>query len=348
VTGSIGPVTMPGVVPLRRPAWTRIGLLAISAGGLVVLCGLSVAFGTRGVGWNDLWAGLGGASDDLAQAAVAKRLPRTVLGVLVGASLGLAGTTMQAITRNPLAEPGLLGVLNGAALAVVVGIAYTGLSGPYAQLAVAVAGSTAAAVFVYTIGSMGRGGATPLKLSLAGAATTAACASLVNAVLLPRIDVMDSFRFWQIGGVGGATWDRITVVAPFLAAGALICTANARSMNSLALGDEIAAGLGADVARARVTSALGAVILCGVATSVAGPIMFVGLIVPHVCRLVIGTDHRWLLPFSALGGAALLVASDIIGRVVARPEELEVGIVTSVVGAPVLVWVAGRLKAREL
>ncbi len=348
MSGLVGPLARPGPISPRAPTSTRAGLLAASAGALAVLAGLSVAFGTRAVGWRDLLAALGGASDNLAQAAVANRLPRTVLAVLVGASLGLAGTTMQAITRNPLAEPGLLGVLNGAALAVVVGIAYVGLSSPYAYLGLAVAGSAVAAVFVYTIGSMGRGGATPLKLSLAGAATTAACASLVNAVLLPRVDVMDTFRFWQVGGVGGATWDRITIVAPFLTVGALICAANARSMNALALGADLATGLGADVARARVTSALGAVILCGVATSVAGPIMFVGLIVPHICRLVIGTDHRWLLPLSALGGATLLVASDIVGRVVARPEELEVGIVTSVMGAPVLVWVASRLEAREL
>lgn len=348
MTGSIGPLPISGVEPLRRPVWTRLTLVATGAGLLAVLFGLSVAFGTREVALGDLWAAMGGASDNLAQAAVAKRIPRTVLALLVGASLGMSGTTMQAITRNPLAEPGLLGVSSGAALAVVTGIAFVGLSGPYAYLAVAVAGSSLAAVFVYTVGSLGRGGATPLKLSLAGAATSAAIASLINAILLPRIDVMDSYRFWQIGGVGGASWDRITVVTPFLAAGAVVCLANARSMNSLALGDEMATGLGADVFRARAASAFGAVVLCGVATSVAGPILFVGLVVPHLCRLLIGTDHRWLLPFSALGGAALLVASDVIGRIVARPEELEVGIVTSVVGAPVLVWVAGRLKAREL
>lgn len=339
---------MPGVAVVLRPAWARLLLLGAGTGVLVVLVVLSVAFGSRQVPLADVVAALGGASDNLDQAAVVKRLPRTALALLVGASLAVSGATMQAITRNPLAEPGLLGVSGGAALAVVMGIAFVGLSGPYAYLGAAVAGSAVASVFVYTIGSLGRGGATPLKLSLAGAATSAAIASLINAILLPRIDVMDTYRFWQIGGVGGATWDRITVVTPFLLLGVVIALASARSMNSLALGDDVATGLGANVVRARLVSALGAVILCGAATSVAGPILFVGLVVPHVCRLLIGTDHRWLLPFSALGGAALLLGSDIIGRIVARPEELDVGIVTSVVGAPVLVWVARRLKVREL
>ena len=164
---------------------------------------------------------------------------------------------------------------------------------------------------MYSVGSLGRGGATPLKLALAGAATTAAFTSLVSAVLLPRVDVMETFRFWQIGGVGGATWDRIGMVLPVLAIGALVCLATARGMNSLALGDDLAAGLGENVARTRLVSSAGAVILCGAATAVAGPIAFVGLVIPHLCRLLVGTDHRWLLPFSMVTGAALLVA---VGR----------------------------------
>jgi iron complex transport system permease protein len=187
-----------------------------------------------------------------------------------------------------------------------------------------------------------------LKLALAGAAMTAAFGSLVNAILLPRVDVMSSFRFWQVGGVGGASWDRIVVVLPFIAAGLLICALSARGMNMLALGDDLAAGLGAGVSRTRVVAAVGAVLLCGVATSIAGPIAFVGLVVPHVGRLLVGSDHRWLLPFAALGGAALLIAADVLGRVIARPEELEVGIVTAVIGAPVLIWVVRRRKLREL
>lgn len=328
-----------------RPAWL---LSAVLVPVLLALVALSLALGTRDVSLGDVIRALSGGSDDIGTAAVVTRVPRTVLALLVGSALSVSGATMQAITRNPLAEPGILGVSNGAALAVVIGIAFFGLSDPYGYLALAVAGAAIAALFVYTVGSLGRGGATPLKLALAGAATSAAFGSMISAILLPRVDVMVAFRFWQIGGVGGATWDRIGVVLPFLAIGTLICLGGARTMNSLALGDDLATGLGVDVARARVVTAFGAVLLCGVATSVAGPIAFVGLVVPNACRLLAGTDHRWLLPCSALGGAALLVASDVIGRVVARPEELEVGIVTAVIGAPVLVWVASRQRLREL
>jgi iron complex transport system permease protein len=323
--------------------WLLVGAIAVA-----VLCGLSLAIGTRGIDLASVVAALGGSRDDIGEVAVAKRIPRTVLAVVVGASLAMSGTTMQAITRNPLADPGLLGVSSGAGLAVAIGIVFFGLSGPYEFLVAAVLGAAIASVFVYAVGSLGRGGASPIKLALAGAATSAAISSMISAVLLPRVDVIANFRFWQVGGVGGASWDRIGVVSPFLAIGALVCIVNARGMNSLALGDDLAAGLGADVRRTRLASAVGAVVLCGVATSVAGPIAFVGLGVPHVGRLLIGSDHRWLLPFAAIAGAGLLVAADVVGRVVARPSEIEVGVVSAVIGAPVLVWVAGRRRLREL
>lgn len=334
------PTAVRSRVAVRRVLGLTIGTVALAA-----LCCVSVALGTRGVGPADIVDGLAGRTDTIAASAVAARLPRTALALLVGASLSVSGATLQAITRNPLAEPAILGISGGAALAVVIGIALFGLADPYGLLVVAIAGAAAASLFVYSVGSVGRAGATPLKLALAGAATSAACSSLTSAILLPRIDAMFSFRFWQIGGVGGATWDRIAVVAPFLAAGVLLCVGSARGLNLLALGDDTAAGLGADVPRTRLVAGLGAVLLCGVATSVAGPIAFVGLVVPHLCRRCIGSDHRWLLPAGALGGALLLLAADIVGRVVARPEEIEVGILTAFIGAPVLVWVAARQRS---
>lgn len=339
---------LPGAAALRRPAVVRLAWFGVALGVLAALCVASVAFGARDVALEDVLAGLAGSTDDVSQAAVVARLPRTVLALLVGASLAMAGTAMQAVTRNPLADPGILGISGGAALAVVIGIAFFGMSSPYAFIAVAVAGAAGAAVFVYGVGSLGRGGATPLKLALAGAASTAAFMSLVSAILLPRVDIAESFRFWQIGGVGGATWDRITVVAPVLAIGALVCLLCARGMNSLALGDDVAAGLGEHVFRTRLIAFAGAVILAGAATAIAGPIAFVGLIIPHMCRLLVGTDHRWLLPFSAVVGAALLVTADIIGRVIARPSEIEVGIITALVGAPFFIWIVRRQKVREL
>jgi iron complex transport system permease protein len=326
----------------------RLGWLLLVLGLLVAVGIASVALGVRLVGWHDVLRGLGGADATSDQAAVVKRVPRTVLALLVGASLALAGAVFQGATRNPLADPGLLGITNGASLAVVGGIAFFGLASPSSYVWVAITGAAIAAVFVYVVGSLGRGGATPLKLTLAGAASAAAFSSLVSAVLLPRIDVMNEFRFWQIGGVGGASWERIAQVAPFLVVGTLLCLGSARGLNTLALGDDVAAGLGQRVAATRLLAALGAVVLCGAATSVAGPIAFVGLIVPHLCRLVVGVDHRWLLPACVLVGGLLLTAADVAGRVVARPSEVEVGIMTALLGAPVFIAIVRRQRMRAL
>jgi iron complex transport system permease protein len=348
VSVTLAPARLTDAAAVRRPSTVRVAWLGVTVVVLGLLCAASVAFGARVVSADEIVSALGGDVSGVSEAAVIARVPRTVLALLVGAALGLAGASMQAVTRNPLADPGILGVSGGAALAVVVGIAFFGLANPYAYLGVAIAGAAAAAVFVYTVGSLGRGGATPLKLTLAGAAISAAFTSLTSAILLPRVDVIETFRFWQIGGVGGATWDRIAIVLPVLVIGTVICLLCARGMNSLALGDDLATGLGENVFRTRLIAAGGAVVLCGAATAVAGPIAFVGLVVPHICRLLVGTDHRWLLPFSALAGASLLVAADIVGRVVARPEEIEVAIITAFIGAPFFIWIVRRQKVREL
>lgn len=337
----------PDAAPGARPAAGVAGLV-LAVGALVVVSAASVALGTRLVGWDELVGGMRGETAGIGEAAVATRVPRTVLALLVGAALGVAGAVMQGVTRNPLADPGILGVTSGAALFVVTGIAFFGLSSPGGYVWVAITGAGASAVFVYIVGSLGRGGATPLKLALAGAATSAAFTSLVSAILLPRIDVMNVFRFWQIGGVGGASYAEISRVLPFLAVGALLSLASARGLNALALGDDLAAGLGERVWLTRLTAALGAIVLCGAATAVAGPIGFVGLVVPHLCRLLVGLDHRWLLPLSALVGAVLLTAADVVGRVVARPAEVDVGIVTALVGAPVFLVLVRRLRVRAL
>ncbi|MGY5003385.1 FecCD family ABC transporter permease [Streptomyces griseus] len=332
----------------RRPAGVRLLWVLLSVLALAAVMVASVAFGSRDVPWSDVVAALGGADDTLGRAAATKRVPRTVLAVVIGAALGLAGGVMQGVTRNPLADPGILGVNMGASLAVVTAVAFFGLTSPTGYIWVAIVGAALSALFVYTVGTLGRGGATPLKLALAGAATSAAFASLVSAVILPRNDIAGSFKLWQIGGVGGASFERIGQVAPFLAVGFVVCLLSARALNSLALGDELAAGLGERVAVARAVAALGAVLLCGAATAVAGPIGFVGLVVPHTCRLLVGVDHRWLLPLSAVLGAVLLTAADVIGRIVARPSEIDVGIVTALVGAPFFIYIVRRQKVRAL
>ncbi|GAA4513528.1 FecCD family ABC transporter permease [Brevibacterium yomogidense] len=342
------PKAPPALAARKRSLSVRgLSLLLITVA-LVLAAAASVAFGARGVTWADIVAGVSGSQDTLAEAAVAKRIPRTLLAVVVGAALGMSGALLQGITRNPLADPGIFGINNGAALFVVIGMTFFGMSSPYAYIWTALAGAGATALFVYAVGSLGGGGATPLKLALAGAATSIALTSLVSAVILPRAQVLDSFRFWQIGGVGGAAFDTIARVAPFLLAGVLLAFVSARGLNTLALGDELARGLGVRVGRTRIIAALAAVLLCGGATAVAGPIGFVGLVVPHVCRMVFGPDHRWLLPLSAFTGAVLLTASDVIGRVIARPEELEVGIVTALVGAPFFILIVRRMKVRAL
>ncbi|WP_055482370.1 FecCD family ABC transporter permease [Sphaerimonospora mesophila] len=338
----------PDAALVRRPARVRVLWLLVTILVMAALMVASVALGSRDVSWADVWAALGGADDSLEQAAVTKRIPRTLLAVVVGAALGLAGAVMLGVTRNPLADPGILGVNMGASLFVVTAVAFFGLTSPTGYIWVALAGAAASAVFVYIVGSLGRGGATPLKLALAGAATSAAFASLVSAVVLPRNDIAGSFRLWQIGGVGGASYERIGHVLPFLAVGFVICLLSARALNSLALGDELAAGLGERVAVVRATAALGAIVLCGASTAVAGPIGFVGLVVPHACRLLVGVDHRWLLPFSTLVGAALLTAADVVGRMVTRPSDVEVGIVTALIGAPFFIHIVRRQKVRDL
>ncbi|MCO1660825.1 FecCD family ABC transporter permease [Pseudonocardia humida] len=338
----------PDAAALRRPGRVRLGWLLVVLAVLVLVVLASVAFGSRIVGWADIAAAVGGAEETLDQAAVVKRIPRTVLAALVGAALALSGAVMQGVTRNPLADPGILGVNMGAMLAIAVGMVTVGLHTATAYIWVAIAGAALSSLFVYAVGSLGRGGATPLKIALAGAATSAALASLVVAVVLPRGDIAENFQSWRVGGVGGASWQSIGQALPFLVAGLVVCLLCARALNSLALGDELAAGLGERVALVRGIAALGAVVLCGAATAVAGPIAFVGLIVPHLCRLLVGLDHRWSLPFATLVGAALLTAADVAGRVVNRPDEIEAGIITALIGAPFFIYVVRRQKVREL
>ncbi|UFU08355.1 iron ABC transporter permease [Ruania halotolerans] len=309
---------------------------------------VSVAYGSREVSMEDILAALGGSTEGFDHGAVARRIPRTVMAVLAGAGLAVSGAVMQGVTRNPLADPGILGVTTGASLAVVIGLAWFGLASATSYILFAIIGAGATATFVYLVGSLGREGATPLKLALAGAATAAALASLVTAVVLPRRDIAEGATSWQIGGVGGATAASISTVLPFLVVGFGICLLMAKGLNTLALGDELAAGLGERVAVTRGVAAFGAVVLAGAVTAVTGPIGFVGLVVPHACRMLAGPDHRWLLPLSALGGGILLTAADVLGRVVARPEEIDVAIITAIVGAPFFIAIVRRHKVRAL
>lgn len=341
------PETPTGVaVPARGPRvlWLLAAVVVLA---LVTLA--SFAIGARGLALDTVWQALtrfDPANGD--HAVVHARIPRTVLGLLAGAALGLAGAAMQGVARNPLADPGIIGINAGAALAVVTGIYVFGVSSLTGYIWFAFVGAAAAAVVVYLIASLGRDGATPVKLALAGAALSAGLFSLMNVILVSSRDTLDRFRFWQVGGIAGRDWSVILPGLPFLLLGAVIVLATGRILNNLALGDDIARGLGQRVGLARGITALGIVLLCGSATALAGPIGFVGLIIPHAVRFLTGPDYRWILPFSLVLAPALLLTADVIGRVILLPGEVPAGIMTALVGAPVFVWLVRRSKGAGL
>lgn len=270
------------------------------------------------------------------------RLPRTLLGIGIGAALGLAGCLMQALTRNPLADPGILGVNIGASVAVVLAIWIWRFTSLTAYVWFAFAGAGAVSVLVYLLGSRGRSGATPVRLALAGTAVSAVLGAVISFVTLLNPGVFDQFRFWGVGSLSGVGESVFWQVLPFLVAGAALALGLSGSLNALALGDETARALGSRTGRTRALGAVAVTLLCGAATAAAGPVGFVGLTVPHMARVVTGPDHRWLLPYSMVAGPILLLGSDIVGRVIARPGEIQVGIITAFVGAPVFIALVRR------
>ncbi len=330
--------------------YTKIITILIGSLISLVLCILaSLAFGARYVSLHEvIYALLHADTTSINEIVVHERIPRTVFSIIAGASLGVSGVLMQAITRNPIADPSILGVNTGASLFVVSGIAFFHINTAGQYIWFALAGAAITAVFVFGIGSMGYGGATPIKLALAGAATSAALSSLVSAIILPRTDVMNAFRFWQVGSVSGATWEGISSVLPFLIVGLIIGILSAPALNALALGDDVATGLGVRTGIVRIVGAFAGVLLCGATTALAGPIGFVGLMVPHTMRLICGPNLRFIIPMSAIGGAIILTISDVIGRLIGSPSELEAGIVTAFLGAPILIIIAMRAKVRSL
>ena len=322
-----------------RTAGLALGLLA-AVGLLVLVVGLGVAVGSKSVPLGDVWLALVAPDDSYNAAVVASRIPRTVLGLLVGASLAVAGAVIQGLTRNPLGDPGLLGVNAGASMSVVLVTAFLG-AGAGRTVWAAIPGAVLAAVVVYVVGS-GRAGATPVRLILAGAAVSAALVAVVQGVSLAMPEVFDTFRFWAIGSLAGRTSETVDQVGWFVLVGLLVCFAMARALNAIELGDQAATSLGLAPGRTKILAAAGATLLCAAAVAAAGPIAFVGLAVPHVVRAFTGADHRWLLPYCAVLGPVLLVGSDVIGRVIARPGELMVGAVTAFLGAPFLIAAVRR------
>lgn len=264
------------------------------------------------------------------------RVPRTILGLLIGMALGVAGVQMQTTARNPLADPGLLGVNAGAYLAIVLTALFLGSAPQTGLVLAALTGAAVATALVHLIGSRGIAGGTPAKLVLTGVAITAVATGLASAISLLNPHIFDRIRYWNAGTLQGASWDGLRVIAPFLVVGLLIAAGLTSSLNALLLGEDSARGLGVSVDRVRAVSALSTTLLAGAATAAAGPISFVGLMVPHALRALIGPDLRWLLPASLLTGPALVLAADITGRLL-LPGELPMGVVTAFLGAPTLV-----------
>lgn len=286
--------------------------------------------------------------DPITSAIIAKRIPRTIFGILAGASLATSGALMQSITRNPIADPSILGVNTGASLFVVIGLAFFNITSASQYIWLSIVGALLTAFFVYAIASMGKQGATPLKLALSGSAISIALGSFVSTIMLPYNNVMNSFRFWQVGSIGGASMESIKLLLPFFITGFILSILISQSLDNLALGDELATSLGTNTLLIRILGAIAGVLLCGATTALAGPIGFIGLMVPHIIRSILGNNMKVVLVFSVLVGAILLLGSDIIGRVIGYPSETEVGIVTAIIGAPVFITIIRHTKVNAL
>ena len=268
------------------------------------------------------------------------RLPRVLAGAIVGASLAVAGAIMQGVTRNPLASPGILGVNAGAALAVVIAVYLLGDIPLSMYAGFAMFGATVTAAIVYGLGSMGRGGATPLRLTLAGVIMTSFAGSFTTAILITDRDTLDQIRFWTVGSLAGRDFPILIQTAPWMIVGMIGALLLARQITTISLGDDIAAGLGQNTLIVKALAALMVVCLAGGAVALAGPIGFVGLVAPHLVRFLVGVDYRWILPYSALTGALLVIGGDLVARIIIRPLELPVGVMMALIGAPFFVYLA--------
>jgi iron complex transport system permease protein len=309
-----------------------------------VLCLLSIVVGARQLPPGDVLKALFSQQlPDVEGIVWGSRIPRTVLGVLVGAALGLAGTVMQALTRNPLADPGLLGISAGAAFGVVIAVAAFGLTSLYGYIWFAFGAALITSVVVYLLG---RGN--PVTLAIAGVAVSALLTSVTSGIALVAPQALDRYRFWAAGSLAGQDMRLVMSVLPFILAGAVLAAGTAPALNSLALGEEVAASLGRRANLVRLRGAAAITLLTGATVAAIGPVVFVGLVVPHVARMITGPDHRWLLPFAAVLAPILLLGADILGRIVGRPGEVSVGIVVAFLGAPVFIALVRRRRLAEL
>jgi len=334
-----------GLLHSRR---SRSVLLAASAVVLALVAVASLFVGSGDIPADVVWRSLisGGADTD-AILVSAFRVPRTLLGLLVGASLGLAGALMQAITRNPLADPGILGVNAGAYFAVVAGISFFGAGAVSGYVWWSFGGAVVTTIVVYVVGSRGRAGATPVRLVLAGVAIGAVLGGLSLGMTLLNPEVFDRIRFWSVGSLQGRQIDVVAGILPLVIVGVGLALYLSRVLNVVALGDDLARSLGAHIQRTRVLGLLAITLLCGAATAAAGPVAFLGLMVPYVARALFGPDQRWIIPFTVTLAPLLFLGADMLGRVIVSAE-LPVGIVTAFIGAPILILIIRSRKSKAL
>ncbi|MBD8659420.1 iron ABC transporter permease [Frigoribacterium sp. CFBP 8754] len=344
MTSSAPPLSTSGLGAARRAAPRGVLLLAA----LVVVVAASLALGSAVLSPAAVVGALLDPARDVGAVVWGSRVPRTVLGLLVGASLGLAGAVMQGQTRNPLADPGLFGVSAGASLAVVVGVYVLGTSSVVATLWLALVGAVVASVVVFSVAALGRGLASPVPLAVAGSAVSALLVALTSFLVLSDETTLAAYRIWVVGSLSGRSLDGAGPAVALALAGAALAAVNARSLDTLALGAELARGLGESLLRARLVG-LGAItLLTAAAVAVSGPIGFVGLTAPHLARALVGGGHARLLPASALVGAVVLLACDVVGRLVGGTSELSVGVVLTVLGGAAFVAIVRRGTAAAL
>lgn len=323
-----------------------LGLLGCT-GVLLLAMMSSIAFGAADIGPAEVWWALFAFDETSTNHLIIRtlRVPRAAVAALVGAALGLAGALMQGLTRNPLADPGILGIETGAALGVVSAVFFLKISSLSLYALFAFAGAALTAVAVYGIGSLGRGGPTPLKITIAGAALTALLSSLTTGMLILNQRALEEVRFWLAGSVAGRDLNLLLQASPYLIIGMVLALALGRQITALSLGDDIARGLGQRTGWVKGLAAVATVLLAGSAVAVAGPVGFVGLVIPHIVRFLVGVDYRWILPYAALAGATFLVGADVAARLVLRPIELPVGIMTALIGGPFFIYmVRWRVK----
>ena len=326
--------------------------ISITVLGIVILfiaIALSITYGTKSVGLSHVWDAVLGRNTDVYEVNIVQtRIPRTLFGIIAGASLSISGVLMQSITRNPIADPSILGVNAGASLFIVAGIAFFNIQSKISYIGLAFAGAMLTALIVYKLASVGYGGPTPIKLAISGSATSIALSSIISLIVMPDSSVMTTYRFWQIGSIGGTNYDDIKLILPITILAIIVSLCFSGNLNTLLLSEETAIALGLNVNRTRAIAAICGVLLCATTTALAGPISFIGLMVPHFIRMIVGSNHIPLIICSGIYGSSVLIISDVLGRILGRPGELESGIMTALIGAPVFIFIIRKAKVQSL